>query len=62
MDSEKGVTFDNLKEQLRSKYQQMKKNESRSRRHETIINTRMAVKQKGVYKTTRKKKEYKEIP
>ena len=33
MDSEKGVTLDNLKEQLRSKYQRMKKNESRSRRN-----------------------------
>ena len=31
MDSEKGVTLDNLKEQLRLKLQRMKKNESRSR-------------------------------
>ena len=59
MDSEKGDTLDNLKEQLRSKYQQMKKNESSSRRHETIINTRMEVKQKRVYKTTKKRKRIK---
>ena len=62
MDTEKCVTLDNLKEQLRSKYQRMKKNESRSRRHETILNTIMAVKQKRFYKTTRKNKEDKEIP
>ena len=40
----------------------MRKNESRSRRHETILNTSMAVKQKRVFKNTRKKKEDKEIP
>ena len=57
MDTEKGVALDNLKEQLRSKFQRMKKNESRSRRHETVINTSMSVKQKRVYKTTNKKKE-----
>ena len=54
MDTEKGVTLDNLKEQLRSKFQRMKKNEPRTRRHETILNTGMAVKQKRVYKTTKK--------
>ena len=62
MDTEKGVTLDNLKEQLRSKYQRMKKNDSRPRRHETILNTGMEVKQKRVYKTTRKNKVDKEIP
>ena len=62
MDTEKGVTLDNLKEQLRSKFQLMKKNESRPRRHKTILNTGMAVKQKRVYKTTRKNKQDKEIP
>ena len=61
MDTEKGVTLDNLKEQLRSKFQRMKKNESIPRRHETILNTGMTVKQKRVYKTTRKNKEDKEI-
>ena len=61
MDTEKGVTLDNLKEKLRSKFQRMKKKESRPRRHETIFNTGMEVKQKRVYKTTRKKKEDKEI-
>ena len=40
----------------------MNKKESRSRRHETILNTIMEVKQKRVYKTTRKNKEDKEIP
>ena len=53
--------MDNLKEQLRSKFQQMKKNESIPRRHETILNTGMTVKQKRVYKTTRKNKEDEEI-
>ena len=57
MDTEKGVTLDNLKEQLRSKFQRMKKNEPRTRRHETILNTGMEVKQKRVYKTTKKNKE-----
>ena len=57
MDSEKGVTLDNLKEQLRSKFQMMKNNESRSRRNEKIMNTSMAFKKKRVYKTTNKKKE-----
>ena len=54
--------MDNLKEQLRSKFQRMKKNETRPRRHETIFNTGMEVKQKRIYKTTRKNKEDKEIP
>ena len=40
----------------------MKKNETRNRRHETILNTGMEVKQKRVYKTTKKNKEDKEIP
>ena len=62
MDTEKGVTLNNLKEQLRSKFQRMRKNDSRPRRHETILNTSMEVKQKRVCKTTRKKKEDKEIP
>ena len=62
MDTEKGVTLDNLKEQLRSKFQRMKKSETRNRRHETILNTGMAVKQKRVYKTTKNIKEDKEIP
>ena len=62
MDTEKGVTLDNLKEQLRSKFQRMKKNETRTRRHETILNTGMEVKQKRVYKTTKNIKEDKEIP
>ena len=62
MDTEKGVTLDNLKEQLGSKFQLMKKNDTRSRIQETILSTGMAVKQKRVYKTTRKNKEDKEIP
>ena len=48
MDTEKGVTLDNLKEQLRSKFQRMKKSYIRNRRHEAILNTGMAVKQKRV--------------
>ena len=59
MDTDKCLTLDNLKEQLRSKYQLMKKNESKSRRHETILNTRIEFKQKRVYKTTRKRNRIK---
>ena len=59
---EKGVSLENLKEQLRSKFQIMRKNDSRQKRHETIFNTSMEVKKKRVFKTTRKKKDDKEIP
>lgn len=38
--------MDNLKEQLRLKFQRMKKNNSRPRRNETILNNSMEVKQK----------------
>ena len=51
--------LDNLKEQLRSKFQQIKKNETRQRRQETILKTSMAFKQKRVFKTTRKRKRIK---
>ena len=57
MVTEKGVSLENLKEQIRSKFQRMKKMEKRSRRHETVLNTKMEVKQKILYNTTNKKKE-----
>ena len=61
MDTEKGVTLDYLKEQLRSKFQQIRKNEYRPRTNEKLLNNSLSVKQKRFFKTTRKKKEDKEI-
>ena len=52
MSTEAGVSLENLKEQLRSKFHLMKNIDTRSRRHESFFHT-MSIKKKRVSKTKR---------